>query len=276
MQIFPDIESLLVFSDPEFVPELDRDGWHVWCSHPRHWVLEWDLDEGVSWQLGDESNEVQTWVPGTWHVYAPGTRYRVNYRERKRRHELLWHLFVIAGATLPGVRGECQVIADPERRVAALTRQMFKVQQRGFPGHEELLRLQLQTVLAELHCASFAGPPFAFPCLAQADNPAPGGSLLARVDAVAGRHSHSPPSVESLAEALGMSTSSLCHRFKAETGWTVVQRVRWLRVQEAKRLLAGMDVKQVSRRLGFSSPCYFSRVFKETTGVSPLEFQRRP
>lgn len=275
MQIFPAIESLLVFADPTFVPEVDNDGWHYWCAHPRHWVLEWDFDEGVGWQLDDESNQVQTWVPGTWHLYAPGQRYRVHYRERKRRHELLWHLFAIAGDSLPGVRGKCHVITDPERRIVALTRQMYQVQQQGFPGHEELIRLQLQTVLAELHCASFAGPPFEFPCLNSMEKPASGSSLLARVDAVAGRHAHAPPSVEGMAEALNMSTSSLCHRFKAETGWTVVQRVRWLRVQEAKRLLARADVKQVARKLGFSSPCYFSRVFKETTGVSPLEFQRR-
>ena len=77
-----------------------------------------------------------------------------------------------------------------------------------------------------------------------------------------------------------MSVSSLAHRFKAETGMTPIERIRWLRVREAKRLLSreAATVKSVAAALRFSSPFYFSRVFKEVTGSTPQDFisqQRR-
>jgi AraC-like DNA-binding protein len=74
-----------------------------------------------------------------------------------------------------------------------------------------------------------------------------------------------------------MSPSSLCHRFNAETGGTVMGRVRWLRVREARRLLAepGATLKDVARRLGFSSPFHLSAQFHRITGTTPSEYMRR-
>ena len=85
-----------------------------------------------------------------------------------------------------------------------------------------------------------------------------------------------PPSLKQLADLLNMSVSSLTHRFKDETGMTVNERTRQLRIYAARESLAqpGASVKAVARDLGFSSPAYFSRVFKEQTGLTPQEFIR--
>jgi AraC-like DNA-binding protein len=58
---------------------------------------------------------------------------------------------------------------------------------------------------------------------------------------------------------------------------TVLERVRWLRISQARRLLAERNatVKSVARRLGFSSPFYFSRVFREVTGITPIDYLRQ-
>ncbi|MCF7855622.1 MAG: AraC family transcriptional regulator, partial [Candidatus Pacebacteria bacterium] len=36
----------------------------------------------------------------------------------------------------------------------------------------------------------------------------------------------------------------------------------------------GMRVNEVADKLGFSSPCYFSKVFKERTGQAPSSYRR--
>ncbi|MDR1955778.1 MAG: helix-turn-helix transcriptional regulator, partial [Treponema sp.] len=52
----------------------------------------------------------------------------------------------------------------------------------------------------------------------------------------------------------------------------------WLsqyRVAEAKRLLRGTNLRiyQIAEKVGFSNPYYFSKVFKEFTGISCKEFR---
>lgn len=49
------------------------------------------------------------------------------------------------------------------------------------------------------------------------------------------------------------------------------------RISESKRLLAAtrIPVQQISGRLGFSSPSYFSQSFRRATGFSPAEFRRQ-
>jgi AraC family transcriptional regulator of arabinose operon len=99
-----------------------------------------------------------------------------------------------------------------------------------------------------------------------------GQGLLADVDAIVRGRLASPPSLGELAEQLGMSISSLAHRFRNETGFSIVGRIRWLRVAQARQLLGTLGIKQTARKLGFSGPSYFSRVFKEVSGLSPQTF----
>jgi len=283
MQIFPDIRHLNIYWNSEFVPDIDENGWSRWCIYPQNWVLEWDLDEGVICQVNSEKDKPFEWRAQTWNLYAPGENYRVNYKHRKRKHENIWILFGIDKPAIPGITGKLTVINDPERRIANVVRHMYQEQQAGFPGHEELLRCQMQMIMAEIRCASFsqgkgtADKPFVFNSIGEGVKPLEQ-TLLQKVDSIIEKNIYAPPSIEELASTLNMSVSSLSHRFKMETSWNIIQRVRWLRIQHAKKLLlknSGYSgIKNTARKLGFSSPFYFSRVFKEVTGISPQEFLR--
>lgn len=224
--------------------------------------------------------------PGTWHLYAPETTFYEYYEWPERAANDGWVLFRLPGAqNRPARSGPApfrrrfSAFADPDDRLGHVVREMYAVQQRGEPAREVLLHGLLQSALGELAMAARRGgrgtpeDPFRIRGPGAAAEP----GLLGQVDAVVLRALADPPGLDELAERLHLSVSSLAHRFPRETGMTVVERIRWLRVREARRLLArrGASVKRVAEQLGFSSPFYFSKVFREVTGVPPRAILER-
>ncbi|MEO2129613.1 MAG: helix-turn-helix transcriptional regulator, partial [Christiangramia sp.] len=66
----------------------------------------------------------------------------------------------------------------------------------------------------------------------------------------------------------------LYRKIKALTGLTANELIRKIRLERAKELLeqAGqVSVSEVSYNVGFSSPSYFSKCFKEYFGMLPKE-----
>lgn len=80
-------------------------------------------------------------------------------------------------------------------------------------------------------------------------------------------------SVETLSSEMGLSRVQLYRKVKAITGFTPVEFIRIQRLQRAQRLLKGgsKTVSEVSYAVGFSSPSYFSKCFKEYFGKLPGE-----
>ncbi|TBL73237.1 AraC family transcriptional regulator [Paenibacillus thalictri] len=78
-------------------------------------------------------------------------------------------------------------------------------------------------------------------------------------------------SMDTLAAEFHMSKSYLHKLFKLHTGQTPNQYQLLQRINHAKLLLSGSDepITAISLRLGFGEMAYFSRCFKEATGVTP-------
>ncbi len=68
--------------------------------------------------------------------------------------------------------------------------------------------------------------------------------------------------------------TTLCSRFRETYGCTITSYVNRLKIEEAKRLLRQEkhSVSQISQQLCFSSVHYFSRMFKQYTGMSPKKY----
>lgn len=83
--------------------------------------------------------------------------------------------------------------------------------------------------------------------------------------------------IEDLCREFGYSRSYLSHRFQSKTGQTLAAYAMELKIDEAKRLMRETDLNlsQISARLAFENPQYFSRVFKRVTGMTPTEFKKR-
>jgi len=83
-------------------------------------------------------------------------------------------------------------------------------------------------------------------------------------------------SLESAAQAVGMSPGYLCTYFRERTGEHYSDFLSRLRMEKAAKLLADRlwSVADVSRELGYSNPKNFSRAFKNYYGSSPREYLR--
>lgn len=88
-------------------------------------------------------------------------------------------------------------------------------------------------------------------------------------------HVYERLSLELLSEKFHFGVSTLCNIYKKETGQTIMHSFLLLKIEEAKRLLRqeAVTVAEISVRLGFETPQYFSRMFRRYTGVPPKEFR---
>jgi AraC family transcriptional regulator len=85
------------------------------------------------------------------------------------------------------------------------------------------------------------------------------------------------PSVTELAALCGISPRHLNRQFIALTGKTISAYIETYRIEQAKLLLAdaGVPMKQVAERAGFSHGNSFARAFRKATGLAPREYRQR-
>ncbi len=80
-----------------------------------------------------------------------------------------------------------------------------------------------------------------------------------------------PPSLEELGKKIGCSHFYLSRIFSAQTGHTITQHLRQLRMERAAELLKSGEhnVTEAAVEVGYSSLSHFSAAFTETFGICP-------
>lgn len=99
-------------------------------------------------------------------------------------------------------------------------------------------------------------------------------SILKLIKFVEDNFQDSKLTLSSAAEFCGYHPKYLSHRFKEYTGSGFNQYLKNIRIKHALLLFDyNVDsVKNVSLLCGFNDPLYFSKIFKESVGVSPREY----
>ncbi|MDX9859234.1 MAG: AraC family transcriptional regulator [candidate division Zixibacteria bacterium] len=81
-----------------------------------------------------------------------------------------------------------------------------------------------------------------------------------------------PLRVDDLATQVNMSTSTFHHHFRALTAMSPLQYQKWLRLNEARRLMLAdsLDAATAAFQVGYESPSQFSREYSRLFGESPM------
>src|SRR5690606_2230358 len=85
-------------------------------------------------------------------------------------------------------------------------------------------------------------------------------------------------SLQQVAEHVNLSFSYVSNLFKKELQITFIDYLNRYRVERAKELLTGTQMKSydIANQVGFSPEyTYFSKVFKKVTGLNPNEYRRQ-
>ncbi|MDE6094735.1 MAG: substrate-binding domain-containing protein [Muribaculaceae bacterium] len=84
-------------------------------------------------------------------------------------------------------------------------------------------------------------------------------------------------SVDSLASEMGLERTQFYRKIKALTNYSPVELMRTLRLKKARTLVTGTDktISEIGYEVGFSTPAYFTKCYREAYGETPTETRSR-
>jgi AraC-like DNA-binding protein len=91
-------------------------------------------------------------------------------------------------------------------------------------------------------------------------------------------HMSNPITLEELAEECCVSKQQMIRYFKKAFGTTPVQYIIDCKIAHAKKMLLHypqFSIKEIAIELGFENQHYFTRIFTQKTGESPMQFRKR-
>jgi two-component system response regulator YesN len=140
----------------------------------------------------------------------------------------------------------------------------------------ELLHVEMQYSISGLY-SDWERIPDAY-LEALADHPVGSGDfspIIKKVYEIIQHRFHEELSLIGLADELNTSVSYLSRQFSREIGESFVDMLTRKRMTQAKKLLreTNMKVYEISEQVGYKNAHYFSRLFKEVIGITPMEYR---
>lgn len=108
------------------------------------------------------------------------------------------------------------------------------------------------------------------------ESPSPMHERISEIVRYINNHYMEELSLHLLAEKFYVSPYYLSRFFKEATGFTFVEYVNSVRINEATKLLerSSLKVNLIAKKVGFGSVTHFGRVFKSVTGHAPLYYRK--
>ena len=84
-------------------------------------------------------------------------------------------------------------------------------------------------------------------------------------------------SIDDISKMVSYSKAYVFRQFKMATGKSVMEYYLDLKIKTAKEYIKSerLSVKEISEKLAFDSPNYFTKTFKKITGKTPTEYKKR-
>lgn len=243
------------------------------------WVLDYSLGNCGRVRVGSVRNPWRPRGPLIAHLYPPGTPYWENTTSVRTAVRELWALFT--GGEEAGLgrlvrrpqRFAC--IADPGGRLDECLRDMAAagrdLGEAGFWPAQAALARAIALLLGA--AVEQDDGTLLLPAEGEAAEPATG--VAHEVNDYFRAHLGEKVTLASAARHLGMSESSLSHRYAEETGRPPMAALAALRIELAKSLLLrGLKIETIAAQTGFFDAFHLSKVFKRLCGLSPSDFRR--
>ena len=82
--------------------------------------------------------------------------------------------------------------------------------------------------------------------------------------------------VASMVERSSLPPTTFARRFRRATGYTPIDYVHAVRIEEAKQILETTDasIERIGEEVGYEDPASFRRLFRRESGVTPAEYRR--
>lgn len=103
------------------------------------------------------------------------------------------------------------------------------------------------------------------------------GSVVGKIKEYIGAHYSEDVTRSTLSKVFFLNSDYLGRLFKKKTGLSVSGYLQDVRIEEAKKLLSGttVQVNEVAALVGYDNFSYFSHIFREKTGLTPVEYRRQ-
>lgn len=153
------------------------------------------------------------------------------------------------------------------RNAGALFRELFELVASSSPEAPALIHAALARLLALAFCARQQ----------RADSGPIVPATLSRPVERMKLFYFEPHTVAGLAKLAGMSPTHFARVFKATFGTSPIDWLRRERISQAKRRLAetAASIKEIAEQTGYRDRYFFSKDFKQHTGLTPREFRQR-
>ncbi len=237
------------------------------CSFPGRWVLDYSISN-----CGAARTEFTPWLPrpcGIVHLYPPGRKYEEDIRPGPT-YRSAWLIFRGENQALRKLTdnpGGLARIVDQERRILHLLVEIARMASGGNQTYWESCALFCRV----LDLLEKLPPPEASGYLYEL---ASSRGLGDRVKGYLEQNYRHPITVKAVAKALGVSESGLAHRYRRESGETLIQSLLRIRVEQSLPLLqSGQPLKNIAPEVGFANEFYYSKIFKRLYGVSPGKYR---
>lgn len=83
--------------------------------------------------------------------------------------------------------------------------------------------------------------------------------------------------VDNLASKMGLERTQFYRKIKAITNYSPVELMRNLRLKKARAMVTGSDksISEIGYEVGFSTPAYFTKCYREAYGETPTETRQK-
>ena len=153
-----------------------------------------------------------------------------------------------------------------QKKIIQIFQQIFEVGQAEFSGYQQVLSGEIVKLAGWLHALK-----------RKAEFGDYDADAIIRKARIIIMNSPDDISIDTAADELNMGYSKFRKLFKEYTGMAPGQYQIQLKLKRAINLLHDKNkpIKEIALESGFSSPYYFSRIFKKKLGCSPISFRNR-